>query len=195
MSKTAKFDRQQVIDKAKDLYWEKGFHATSMRNLQDVVDMRPGSIYAAFGSKEALFKEALAHYTEIGLASLQDCEQQAASPLSGLKLFMKNIVIESQCSAPNGMCMLAKTVAELTSEHQELLDAAKESLKRMEAAFAAVLTRAKAAGELAPDKDPQELARCIQVQIAGLRTYAKIHQSEAPLEHMIEDIFSHYPFH
>ncbi|MFA0500949.1 TetR/AcrR family transcriptional regulator, partial [Vibrio sp. 10N.222.46.A1] len=56
MAKTAKFDRQDVVDKATNLYWEKGFHATSMRNLQDVIDMRPGSIYAAFGSKEGLFK-------------------------------------------------------------------------------------------------------------------------------------------
>lgn len=59
MSKQAKFDRDDVIEKAKNLYWEKGYHATSMRNLQDVVDMRPGSIYAAFGSKDNLFKEAL----------------------------------------------------------------------------------------------------------------------------------------
>ena len=46
-----KLDRDEVIEKVKDLYWEKGYHATSMRNLQDVVDMRPGSIYAAFGSR------------------------------------------------------------------------------------------------------------------------------------------------
>lgn len=194
MSKTAKFDRQQVVDQAKDLYWAKGFHATSMRNLQDVVDMRPGSIYAAFGSKEALFKEALSHYTELGLAHLQRCEQQTASPLEGLKLFMKNIVIESQCTAPNGMCMLAKTVAELTSDQQDLLDAAKSSLKRMEAAFTSLLIQAQVVGEVAPDKAPKELARCVQVQIAGLRTYAKIHESDAPLEHMIDEIFSHYPF-
>lgn len=59
---TAKHDRQDAIQKATDLFWEKGFHATSMRNIQQAMDMRPGSIYASFGSKEGLFQESLQHY-------------------------------------------------------------------------------------------------------------------------------------
>ena len=55
MSAPIKFNREDVIEKAKNLYWEKGYHATSMRNLQDVVNMPPGSIYAAFGSKDNYF--------------------------------------------------------------------------------------------------------------------------------------------
>ncbi len=71
MAKPAKFDRQKVIDKATNLYWKKGFHATSMRNLQTEIDMRPGSIYAAFGSKDGLFKEALRNYADIALTQLE----------------------------------------------------------------------------------------------------------------------------
>ena len=70
MGNAAKFDRQQVIDKATHLYWEKGFHATSMRHLQEVIDMRPGSIYAAFGSKEELFKHCLLYTSP----SPRDCQ-------------------------------------------------------------------------------------------------------------------------
>ena len=62
MSKNAKFDRTEVVEKATNLYWEKGYHGTSMRDLQTTVDLRPGSIYAAFGSKDNLFKEAINHY-------------------------------------------------------------------------------------------------------------------------------------
>ena len=65
MAKATKFDRQDAVDKATHLYWEKCFHGTSMRNLQDVIDMRPGSIYACFGSKEGLFKEVLNNYAQI----------------------------------------------------------------------------------------------------------------------------------
>ncbi len=54
MVKTVKHDRQVAIRKATDLFWKKGFHATSMRNLHDVIDMHPGSIYASFGSKESV---------------------------------------------------------------------------------------------------------------------------------------------
>lgn len=194
MRKNAKFDRDQVVDKATNLYWEKGFHATSMRNLQDVIDMRPGSIYATFGSKEGLFKEALQRYTQQSLALLHDFRSDSSSPIDALKRFMKKIVIDSQINAPNGMCMLAKTIAELNNDNAELLVEAKQSLKLLEGEFALLIAEAQIAGEVTQDKQPNELARYIQIQISGLRVYAKTYGPEAPLDKMIDDIFLHYPF-
>jgi TetR/AcrR family transcriptional repressor of nem operon len=52
-----------------------------MRNLQDVVDMWPGSIYATFGNKENLFKEALQYYAKVSLSRLSACNKAALSPL------------------------------------------------------------------------------------------------------------------
>ncbi|MCG6202715.1 TetR/AcrR family transcriptional regulator [Psychromonas antarctica] len=194
MAKNAKFDRGDVIDKAINLYWEKGFHATSMRNLQEVVDMRPGSVYATFGSKEGLFKEALQRYMQLGIDNINNCRQLAGSPLQGLKKFVYQVVVEKRSSSPSGMCMLAKTISELTEENAELLAQAKQSLKTMEAEFEKVLCDAQTLGELDKNKDTKQLARHIQIQISGMRTYASIHDGNVPLEKMIEDMFTHYPF-
>ncbi|MCZ4310426.1 MULTISPECIES: TetR/AcrR family transcriptional regulator [Vibrio] len=194
MAKTAKFDRQDVVDKATNLYWEKGFHATSMRNLQDVIDMRPGSIYAAFGSKEGLFKETLARYTELGIHNLNRFRSETDSPIKALENFVKRAVVESKKSAPNGMCMLAKTVAELTDEHAELLEEAKKSLKIMEGEFAKLIAEAQELGEISKEREPTQLARHVQVQIAGLRTYAKTCDDIELLNSMVEDIFKYHPF-
>jgi len=194
MAKTAKFDRQDVVDKATNLYWEKGFHATSMRNLQDVIDMRPGSIYAAFGSKEGLFKETLARYTELGILNLNRLRSETDSPIEALEDFVKRAVVESKQSAPNGMCMLAKTVAELTDEHAELLEEAKKSLKIMEGEFAKLIAEAQELGEISKEREPTQLARHVQVQIAGLRTYAKTCDDTELLNSMVEDIFKYHPF-
>ncbi|MEZ8290666.1 TetR/AcrR family transcriptional regulator [Vibrio sp. 10N.237.312.B06] len=194
MAKTAKFDRQDVVDKATNLYWEKGFHATSMRNLQDVIDMRPGSIYAAFGSKEGLFKETLARYTELGIHNLNRFRSETDSPIKALENFVKRAVVESKKSAPNGMCMLAKTVAELTDEHAELLEEAKKSLKIMEGEFAKLIAEAQELGEISKEREPPQLARHVQVQIAGLRTYAKTCDDTELLNSMVEDIFKYHPF-
>lgn len=194
MAKTAKFDRQDVVDKATNLYWEKGFHATSMRNLQDVIDMRPGSIYAAFGSKEGLFKETLARYTELGILNLNRFRSETDSPIKALENFVKRAVVESKQSAPNGMCMLAKTVAELTNEHAELLEEAKKSLKIMEGEFAKLITEAQELGEISKEREPAQLARHVQVQIAGLRTYAKTCNDIDLLNSMVEDVFKYHPF-
>lgn len=194
MAKTAKFDRQEVVDKATNLYWKKGFHATSMRNLQDEIDMRPGSIYAAFGSKDGLFKEALKNYTQIGITQIEKCRSENDSPIEALKAFVKVQVIDSQENAPNAICMLSKTIAELTDENQELVDVTKEHLSQISDEFAKLIREAQLSGEVDKDKNTRDLADHLQIQIAGLRTFAKINNDKNKLDSMINDIFVHYPF-
>ncbi|WP_153914875.1 TetR/AcrR family transcriptional regulator [Shewanella sp. TC10] len=193
MSKPAKFNREETIKKAADLYWEKGFHATSMRNLQEVIDMRPGSIYASFGSKEGLFKEALQHYAQSGVAQLESCVANSGSPLTALKMFVEGAVSAREHNAPSGMCMLVKTVAELTEEHAELLAEAKQSLIMVETAFAKLLAQAQDNGELDSSQTPQALARFLQVQIIGIRTYAHANSDDNTIQDFIEAIFSNPP--
>ncbi|MEO9274804.1 TetR/AcrR family transcriptional regulator [Marinomonas sp. 5E14-1] len=194
MSKKAKFDRQLVIENATNLYWEKGYHATSMRNLQDAIDMRPGSIYAEFGSKDGVFKASLEHYAQLGLAELENLRVHSTSPVEALKSFVKQVVIDSQDESPSCMCMLAKTVAELTDDQPELLSVAKSALKSVEDQFAQLIVEAQKKEEVGKSKDPQELARFLQIQITGLRVYARTSDDNGPLEKMIDELFDHHPF-
>lgn len=194
MGKNASFDRSEVLDKAVNLYWEKGFHATSMRTLQDVIDMRPGSIYATFGSKEGLFKEVLECYIQKGIRRLVSIRQQSSSPISGLKAFVYQSIIEARSGQPNGMCMLVKTVSELTDDNEELLETAKHALKTMENEFEKLLIEAQEIGELDSSKDTVQLARHIQIQMSGIKMYACVVDEDIPLKKMVDDIFDHYPF-
>jgi AcrR family transcriptional regulator len=194
MAKAAKFDREEVIGKATNLYWKKGFHATSMRNLQDEIDMRPGSIYAAFGSKDGLFKEALRNYTVMGIELVNQYRNEHQSPIAVLKAIVKSQVIDTIDDAPNGVCMLAKTLSELTEEHQELIDITRAHLAEIADEFIKVIEEAQALGEIKKEKSAQELANYLQVQIAGLRTFAKMNGDREMLESMIESTFSNHPF-
>ncbi|MFC1233483.1 TetR/AcrR family transcriptional regulator [Vibrio sp. F74] len=194
MVKKAKFNRQEVINKATNLFWKKGFHATSMRNLQDEIDMRPGSIYATFGSKEGLFKEVLQNYTDIGLAEIKQCQDEHDSPIEALKALVKSQVITTQDNGPNGVCMLTKTLNELTDDSQELVDITKSHVIEIATEFVCLLEKAKALGELDENKEAQALASHLQIQITGLRTYAKIMDDKNKLDEMINSMFKHYPF-
>ena len=194
MAKVAKFDRQDVIDKATNLYWKKGFHATSMRHLQDEIDMRPGSIYAAFGSKDELFKEALKHYKNMAITQIQQLRTDLDSPMEVLKAFVKIQVIDAQNKAPNGMCMLSKTIGELTEDNQDLIDATKSHVSEIACAFVELIIEAQALDEIKKTKSAEDLAIHLQIQIAGLRTFAKVDNDSVKLAAIIDDIFKHYPF-
>ncbi|MDO6693922.1 TetR/AcrR family transcriptional regulator [Aliiglaciecola sp. 3_MG-2023] len=190
MANNTKFDRDEVIDKALQLYWNRGFHGTSMRILQDEIDMRPGSIYAAFGSKEGLFKQALIRYTQLGSEHLRQCRSKVSSPLAALKLFMLTRVTQNQMSSPSCMCLLAKTIAELTDANAELLEQARSSLKAMESSFESLIIEAQSLNELSNRFDSKELARHVQINFSGLRTYIRVHGMQVPTEEIIDGIFS-----
>ena len=190
MSAPIKFNRDEVIEKAKNLYWEKGYHATSMRNLQDVVNMHPGSIYAAFGSKDKLFTESLNRYAVEGAKRLANCMAQKDTVLDGLKHFIHTVIVCNKATAPSGMCMIVKTVAELTqNDSPELLAHATSILEGIEASFATLFAQAVDSGEIGKDKDPIELARYLQIQIIGLRTYAQVTSDQQAVERYIDGIF------
>ncbi len=186
---TAKYDRQDVIKKATDLFWAKGFHATSMRNIQQAIDLRPGSIYASFGSKEGLFKETLNHYAQMSKDRLEECISASPSPIEGLKLFIWDSVVGCRTSAPSGMCMLVKTISELTHENAELLDEAQRLLQSVEATFAAILLQAQERGDIDRSKSPERLARYLQVQLMGLRAYARANKGDEQIDTLINDVF------
>lgn len=187
----ARHDREKVVQKATELFWSRGFHATSMRNLQQAIDLRPGSIYASFGSKEGLFKEALQHYADSNRARFEACIAAADGPLEGLKQFVRDSVIGRRGKAPNEICMLVKTVAELTEEDGDLLAFARQKLADVERTFAAVLEQAQQQGEVDPARDPARMARYLQIQLMGLRAYARTRGSDEELGELIDDIFAH----
>ena len=58
------FDETDVLDIAKDLFWQRGYEATSIKDLTEAMGMTPPSLYAAFGSKEALYRRVLDRYIE-----------------------------------------------------------------------------------------------------------------------------------
>ena len=190
MVTSTKHNRQDVIQKATDLFWEKGFHATSMRNLQEAIDMRPGSIYASFGSKEGLFKETLQYYANESLARLKSFEDAHESPLDALREFLTSVVI-SQTQKPSNMCMLVKTISELTADNAGLLAEAQQLLAKVEAGFAELFAKAQANGELDSSKDPGRLASLLQMQVMGLRAYARANEgSEADIKTLTDDAFT-----
>jgi AcrR family transcriptional regulator len=87
------FDRQQALCAALRLFREHGYEGTSMAALQDALGgVSPPSIYAAFGSKEALFKEALALYTSQNRARVSRAIEDAPSTKDAVEAMLRAAV-------------------------------------------------------------------------------------------------------
>jgi TetR/AcrR family transcriptional repressor of nem operon len=63
MARPAEFDRNDVLNKAMDVFWRTGYTATSVSDLVHATNLKPGSLYAAFNSKRGLFLEVIDNQT------------------------------------------------------------------------------------------------------------------------------------
>jgi hypothetical protein len=89
---------------------------------------------------------------------------------------------------------MAKTIGELTEDNQELIDTTKAHMNEIASEFIKLIQEAQRQGEMDKDNTPTFLANHLQVQIFGLRTFAKINNDIELFNDMIEDLFIHYPF-
>lgn len=170
MPRKPTYDRNDLIDRARDLFWKQGWAGTSLKDLEVSLQMKPGSFYAAFGSKDALFGLALEKYATDGLTRLNALAEQHG-PLQALQRFPA-IVTENE-DAPAKACMLSKTFLELHARNHPLAEKAHQHLLTMEKRFAALFAQAQAAGQIDSNKDAAQFARRYQSDLLGLRVSAE----------------------
>ena len=170
MPRKPNYDRHDLIERARDLFWRRGWAGTSLKDLEAALKMKPGSFYAAFGSKEALFELALEKYATDGSARLWELAQDYG-PLEALKRHLVNAVSNEE--APAKACMLSKTLLELHAHNHPLAQKANQHLLRMEGQFAELFQQAQTDGDIGKSHDPKVLARRYQSDLLGLRVSAE----------------------
>lgn len=169
MARAANYDRDRALDAAMTLFWRKGYHATSLKDLESALQMKPGSIYAAFGSKENLYLLAIERYFEASRDGFRAEMAKAATPLSGLAAQFQNYAGLAQDNPARRACMLMKTVVDTASTDPKIAAASQKYLDQMCAEFAEAFEAARLAGELPSNADPRRLALRFQANISALR--------------------------
>ena len=170
MPRKPTYDREDLIKRARDLFWRRGWAGTSLKDLEAALQMKPGSFYAAFGSKDALFELAMDRYAQDGAERLRVLAQEHG-PLQALQQF-PDVAIANK-DAPAKACMLSKTLLELQAHNHPLASKANQHLLRMEHYFAELFRQAQAVGDIDSRHDPKVLARRYQSDLLGLRVSAE----------------------
>jgi AcrR family transcriptional regulator len=191
MPRVAKFDRDKALEDAVRLFWERGYSGTSMKHIEKALDMRPGSLYATFGNKDGLFREALDIYAGRMSQSMAESLQDAPTIMDGIFTYLRSLTLEITApDSPARACLVVKTLLEVTEEQKELRTLVNQRLQTVEDHLTDLLEKARAQGELKPDVDSRRLARLIQAQIMGLRSLAQRDLDAEPVKTLTEDIIT-----
>jgi len=172
MARPAQYDRDTILDKAMQAFWEQGYCATSMANLVEATDLKPGSLYAAFTSKQGLFLATLDYYGARSAERLGSLLDNAESPLRAIHAYFDRLAEDIEQSRGKTSCFLVNTVLELSQRDTAIRDRINKHFARIQATFIAALRRAREQGELSAGADCEALAAFLMSNIWGLRVLA-----------------------
>lgn len=168
-----------------ELFWRRGYEATSMQDLVDGLGLGRGSIYGTFGSKRELYLKALERYVDDARDGLLDQTTGPGSPLEAVRGLIRHYAEISLADHDRKGCLVTNTAVELPGDDgaSRLVTS---GLEVMETVLASTLLRARAQGELAPDRDPVALARFLVTLLQGIRVIGKTPVRQRFLDDTVE---------
>ena len=167
MPRPKEFNPDDALEKAMQVFWHKGYEATSMEDLLTAMDLNRGSLYDTFGDKRQLFLKVLDRYCHGFVAEKFSLLDQPGPALPTLRRFIHGMIEGALADPQRRGCLIANTVMELSPHEKDIAGKVCKALKMGEDAFFKVLTRAKTQGELRADQDPRVLARFLVTMMQG----------------------------
>jgi AcrR family transcriptional regulator len=171
MGRPREFDIDEALERAMQVFWERGYEAVSLTDLTKAMGITKPSLYAAFGDKKELFRRALERYTEgpadYGTRALEEPTARAVA-----ETIVRGAVRTTSGPATPSGCLTVQ-VALASSEagqpaHDILVEHRNTSTTRLEERF----RRAVDEGDLPRDADPLRLARYVMTLTYGIAVQA-----------------------
>jgi AcrR family transcriptional regulator len=187
------FDRDAALQAAMLLFWRKGFAAASMNDLCDAMGIRSPSLYAAFGSKEALYLEAVEHYVRTIGPPVWDKLAEGATARAGVE----NLLLAGTESLPESGVTPAGCMAMLAAVSDEwpaaIADVVKKVRLNMLGMLRSRLETAVDEGELPTSTDIDRLSRFYLSVFQGMAIQARDGASPAALTGVVAAAMAAWP--
>lgn len=190
MPRPAQFDRNEVLQRAMETFWQKGYNATSMKDLTRVTGLQPGSLYGAFESKRSLFLQTLEVYYQFNVAGLDDRLSIDASPLERIKAVFERIIENSTMDPENKGCMMVNTLLEMPADDHEINRRLQEMFAQVEKRLEGVIREAQEAGQISSDRDAHTLAQTVLMGMNGMRVFCKTRPKPESLYQSLDSLLS-----
>ncbi|TQM14622.1 TetR/AcrR family transcriptional regulator [Pseudonocardia kunmingensis] len=186
MPRPREFDEQDVVARATDLFWRRGYHATSTRDLGDELGLSPSSLYRTFGDKHALFLRALDHYRATESAEAREhllCRGPAPQVLRDWLIRM--VGLPEDRTAARG-CFVVNTATELGADDPDVDLRTQAAFDVTRGALREVLHRGCREGALRAGLDAAATAEILFTLVLGLRVRARAGHDPAELAEVVD---------
>lgn len=180
------FDRNVALRTAMEVFWERGYEGTSVSDLTGALGINRPSLYAAFGCKEALFREAVELYNRVEGAATEAAMRNAPTARGAVEAMLRNNAAAYVHPANPPGCMVVLSAAIGTPETSEVRAFLAGIRRQAEEALRDRIARGVADGELPPGTDAASLAGFYGTLLSGLSIQARDGATAQSLERIID---------
>ncbi|MFB7272891.1 TetR/AcrR family transcriptional regulator [Streptomyces sp. NPDC056244] len=199
MARPREFDTEAAVAAAMEAFRRNGYGGTSMRDLAEAMGIGSGSIYAAFGSKERLYRAALDLYRrryalpfidllrppESGVSSGSDARAAKSDARGAIREIFTGLIDEITCEGA-ASCLIVGAAMERAHCDAQVSERLRSTTQSLEFALYDVLTQAQDRGEIRDDRSAADLAGFLTVNLQGLRVMGAINPDRAALTRAAE---------
>ncbi len=170
------FDENTVLAEARDLFWARGYQATSVQDLVDGLSLQRGSLYGAFGDKRSLYLKAVTLYVTENRQRLESALDAAEEVLPVLRriLAAPAALTEADGPLPARGCLVGNTTAELVPADEEARGLVGAAFDGFLDVVTRALSRAQERGEVTTAATPQAQAQLLLVLFQGSALVARV---------------------
>lgn len=179
------FDREDALQKAKRVFWQRGYEGTTLSDLVAALGIASARIYAAFGSKENLFREAVALYLaeEGAFADKAMCEPDTRLAIK--RLLTQAVETYTRRNQPHG-CMVVLSLTNYTSDNEKIMSWLAGYRQARTALIIKRIHQGVEAGDLPENTDVQALGDYVATLLHGISIQARDGVSRKRLQAMVE---------
>jgi TetR/AcrR family transcriptional repressor of nem operon len=190
MPRKKEFDELEVLSRAMEIFWHKGYEATSVQDLVEQMGINRGSLYGTFSDKRALFLAAIEYYDQTVVSSVVAVLHSPGSARKAIEDYIRGEVQRAVQDRNRHGCFLTNSAVEVGPHDAEAEQHLKASLKRIEAAFYDALVEARAHGEIRTRRDLRALAKFLTSSLQGIRVMARVNPDRETLLAIAEIVIS-----
>lgn len=185
MARTKDFDENEVLAKAIQLFWRKGYNGTSLHDLVAGLGISRSSLYDTFGDKHQLYLKALSTYRQTQVNVRNQILHAPVPAKEAIRQLMELTIEQMIRDKQHKGCFLVNSAVETAPHDKATNNIVCQNDQEVENAFYEVIQRGQANGEVNRQQDPRALARFLFNNIVGLQVTGKSATNKAAFEDII----------